>query len=104
MTKRTAKKTKAIPFEEIKKELFKDPAFRVEYDALAGEFEIAAAIIKARLKAGLTQAQLAKKMGTSQAHIARLESGNALPSLATLYKFGAKLGLRPKITFLPIGD
>ena len=104
MSKRKVKKPTWIPFEQIKAKLMKDPAFRKEYDALDAEFAIAMAILQARLKTGLTQQQLAKRMGTSQAQIARLESGNSLPSLQTLFKISAELGLRPKITFQPIGD
>jgi transcriptional regulator with XRE-family HTH domain len=59
----------------------------VEYDALAPEFEIAAELPRARLRAGLSQAELAARMGTSQSTVARLESGQTLPSTKTLLRY-----------------
>jgi len=76
-----------IPFEKIKSQLLADPDVKREYDALAPEFEIAAELIRARLRAGLSQAELAERMGTSQSTIARLESGQTLPSAKTLLRF-----------------
>lgn len=51
------------PFETLKAELLRDPDVRAEYDARAGEFEIASELIAARLRAGLSQEQLARRMG-----------------------------------------
>jgi hypothetical protein len=53
----------------------KDPEYREEYERLGPEFELARALIEARSRAGLTQAQLADRMRTTQSVIARLESG-----------------------------
>ncbi len=52
-----------IPFEKLKARLLSNPEVKVEYDALAPEFEIAAELVKARLRAGLSQAQLAARIG-----------------------------------------
>lgn len=76
-----------IPMEEIEKRLLADPRVRREYDALAPEFEIAAELLRARMRAGLSQAELAARMGTSQSAIAHLESGQTLPSTKTLLRF-----------------
>lgn len=76
-----------IPFDEIKAELLADPEVKREYDALAPEFEFSAELLRARLRAGLSQAELAERMGTSQSAIARLESGQTLPSTKTLLRF-----------------
>jgi predicted transcriptional regulator len=76
-----------IPFEELAKEWLKDPAVKAEYDRLAPEFAISAELIRARVRAGLSQAELAERMGTSQSAIARLESGRTLPSAKTLLRF-----------------
>ena len=76
-----------IPFEEIKARLLADPKVKAEYDALAPEFGIAAELLKARLRAGLSQAELAARMGTSQSTIARLESGQTLPSTKALLRY-----------------
>jgi ribosome-binding protein aMBF1 (putative translation factor) len=87
-----------IPFDEIAAEWLKDPEVKAEYDRLAPEFEFSAELLRARLRAGLSQTELAKRMGTSQSAIARLESGQTLPSTKTLLRFaeatGSKLHLR----------
>lgn len=82
-------------FSDIKKRWMRDPAFRREYHALAEEFAIAQELIKARTRAGLTQAQVAKRMGTTQSVVARLESGAAKPSLSTLERYAKATGSRP---------
>ena len=76
-----------IPFEKIEAQLLANPKVKAEYDALAPEFEISAELLKARRRAGLSQAELAARMGTSQSAIARLESGQTLPSTKTLLRF-----------------
>jgi ribosome-binding protein aMBF1 (putative translation factor) len=87
-----------IPFEEFKAELLANPEVRAEYEAMAPEFEISAELLQARLRAGLSQAELAALMHTSQSTIARLESGQTLPSTKTLLRFakatGSKVQLR----------
>jgi ribosome-binding protein aMBF1 (putative translation factor) len=81
-----------IKFEEFKVRLLADPEVKAEYDALAPELEIAVELIKARLRAGLSQAELAVRMGTSQSTIARLESGQKLPSTKTLLRLAEATG------------
>lgn len=87
-----------IPFEEFKAKALANPEVRAEYEALAPEFEISAELLQARLRAGLSQAELAALMSTSQSTIARLESGQTLPSTKTLLRFakatGSKIQLR----------
>ena len=87
-----------IPLEQFKSRLLANPRVRAEYDALAPEFEISGELIRARERAGLSQAELAARMGTSQSTIARLESGQTLPSTKTLLRFakatGSKVHLR----------
>lgn len=82
----------------LHKKWMKDPAYRKEYDALEEEF----ALIAARARAGLSQAELAKRMKTTQSVIARLESGRAKPSTRTLQRFAAATGHRLKISFEPV--
>ena len=86
---------------DLHKKWLKDPKYRREYDALEEEFEIAKAITAARAHAGLTQEELASRMGTSQSAIARLESGRSKPSTATLAKLAAATGTHLKIDFEP---
>jgi ribosome-binding protein aMBF1 (putative translation factor) len=87
-----------IPFEVFKERMLANPEVKREYDALEQEFAIASELIRARARAGLSQAELATRMGTSQSAIARLESGQTLPSTKTLLRFaeatGSKVELR----------
>src|SRR5207237_8513151 len=76
-----------IPFEKLKARLLANPKVKAEYDTLAPEFEIAAELLRARLRAGLSQAELSGRMGTSQSTIARLERGQTLPSTKTLLRY-----------------
>jgi transcriptional regulator with XRE-family HTH domain len=69
------------------------------YDALEGEFALASALIKARAEADMTQEQVAEAMGTTQAVIARLESGRVLPSTRTLERFAKATRTRLHISF-----
>ncbi|EPY00478.1 helix-turn-helix domain-containing protein [Magnetospirillum fulvum] len=86
-----------IPFESVKAEWMKDPAFRGEYDRLAPEFEISAELIQARERAGLSQAEVAQRMGTTQSVVARLESGRSLPSTKTLLRFAQATGSKVQV-------
>jgi len=84
--------------EQLKKRAFKNPKVRQCYDELGPEYEMIAAIIKKRIKKGMTQAQLARKMGTQQSAIARLESGSYNPSFAMLKKVAKALDAKLKIS------
>ena len=88
---------KTIPARQAFAKWRKDPAFREAYDALANEFALAGQVIEARARAGLTQIELAEKMGTSQSAVARLESGKARPSVATLEKLAEATGSKLRI-------
>lgn len=90
---------RAIPVEEAAKDWFKDPDFVTAYDALDEEFALADALIKARSQADMTQEDVARRMGTTQAVIARLESGRVLPSTRTLRRFAEATGTRLTISF-----
>ena len=89
-----------IPFDKLKTRLLANPRVRAEYDKLAPEFEISAELVKARLRAGLSQAELAVRMGTSQSTIARLESGQTLPSTKTLLRFAKATGSKIYVRLL----
>lgn len=92
-------KRKFIPVEESFKQWKKDPKYIAAYDALEKEFAIASAMIKARADADMTQEQVARAMGTTQAVIARLESGKVLPSTRTLERFVKATKTRLRISF-----
>ena len=92
-----------IPVEESFAQWKKDPKYVAEYDALEGEFALASALIKARSDANMTQEQVAKAMGTTQAVVARLESGRGLPSTRTLERFAKATRTRLRISFFHPG-
>jgi ribosome-binding protein aMBF1 (putative translation factor) len=96
MTKNT------IPAEKLINEWMENPEFRVAYDALEEKYALADALISARSEAKLTQEQVAQSMGTTQAVIARLESGRVKPSTRTLERFAKATGTRLKISFEPV--
>jgi ribosome-binding protein aMBF1 (putative translation factor) len=77
------------------------PEYRDAYEALADEFDVAAVVIQARIRAGLTQAQLAERIGTQQPAIARIEGGH-LPSTSTLRRIAAATGSRLRIVLEPV--
>jgi transcriptional regulator with XRE-family HTH domain len=87
---------------DLHKKWMKDPEYRKEYDALEEEFALMIEIGKARTRAGLSQAELAQRMKTTQSTIARLESGRGLPSTRTLGRFAKATGHRLKISFEPV--
>lgn len=91
--------TKTIPFGKIAEKWRADPEFQREYEALEEEFALAAAVIKARSEAGLTQEELARRMGTTQSAIARMEGGKSRPSTTTLQKLAAATGTRLRVSF-----
>lgn len=87
-------------YEKFKMEQLKDPGLKKEYDALEVEYDIISQIIKTRLEQNLTQSDLAKKVGTAQSNISRLESGNYNPSIEFLEKIATSLGKKLKVSFI----
>jgi transcriptional regulator with XRE-family HTH domain len=84
---------------ELHKKWMEDPEYQAAYASLEDEFTLAAALIAARAGAGLTQAQLASRMNTTQSVVARLEGGQTRPSTQTLERFAKATGTRLKISF-----
>ena len=89
---------------DLHKKWSRDPEYRQAYDALEPEFELARSLIQVRIHAGLTQAQLAERMDTTQSVVARLESGHAHPSTKTLERIARSTGTRLRINFEPVSD
>jgi transcriptional regulator with XRE-family HTH domain len=89
---------------ELTDELIQDPGFKKEYDSLQTERDIALAIISARKNVGMTQNELAKKSGISQADISRLETGNRNPSIALLQRLAQAMNTVLRIEFMPSQD
>ena len=86
---------------ELHQRWMKEPKYRKAYDALEDEFAVAKAVIAARNRAGLTQAELARKMGTTQPVVARMEGGRIRPSLRTLQRLAQATVSRLMIRFEP---
>ena len=76
------------------------PSIKAERDALQPELTIAQAMIDARKESGLTQKQLSERTGIAQADISKLERGNANPSLRTLQRLAAGMGMNVRIEFV----
>lgn len=85
---------------ELKAKYLQDQAFQEEYDLLEETYNIAEKVIQARIAAGLTQAELAKAIGTKQANISRLESGTYNPSIELLNKVAQATGKRLEVSFV----
>ena len=96
-------KPKTIPADALFARWRADPDYRRAYAEAEAEFSIAAALIAARAQAGLTQAELARRMGTTQSAIARMESGRFKPSHRTLEKYARATGTRLRVSFEAIG-
>ncbi|MBU1152291.1 helix-turn-helix domain-containing protein [Patescibacteria group bacterium] len=86
-------------YSNFKNRLLKDKELRNAYDELAPEFAIAQAVIAKRIEKGLSQSELAKKVGTKQSAISRLESGQYNPSIKLLDKVAKALRLRLIVSF-----
>ena len=88
-------------FDSFLQECLKNPEVRAEYDALAPEVAIVNAMIQARKRTGMTQKDLAKATGIYQGDISKLERGCGNPSLKTLQRLAAGMGMKLKLEFVP---
>jgi len=91
--------------DEMVTEWMNDPAFRAEYDALEDEYVLLKEMLHARKIAGMTQEDVAERMGTKAPAIARLESSNVRgknsPSIGTLRKYAHAVGCKLEIHLKP---
>lgn len=85
-------------------EQLKNPEFRAEYEGLDTEYVIVNAIITTKIKTGLTSKELAKISGISRREIERIEFADANPSLRTLKRLAAGMGMKLKLEFSPISQ
>ncbi|MDE6844969.1 MAG: helix-turn-helix transcriptional regulator [Lachnospiraceae bacterium] len=76
-----------------------DPAFREEHEATRTEFEVAKALIEARVSLNMTQKELAERSGIRQSNISRIENGTCSPTVATLQLLAKGLGKELSISF-----
>ncbi len=91
-----------LTHKELKARALERPDVKSEYDQLDEEFSFLDEFLKARSSAGITQAEVAERIGTTQSAIARLESGRGKhsPSLATLQKYAGALGCRLELRLI----
>ena len=91
-----------LKLSELKKEWIKDPEVKQHYHNLKPEFDLAREFIRARVKANMTQIEVAKKMNTTQSVIARLESGKAVPTMKTIDRFARAVGMGFELRFISL--
>jgi len=89
-----------MKFNDYLKNQLEDSEFKKEWDLLETQYEIKKELIKARSEQGLTQKELADKIGIPQSNISRLESGNYNPSIAFLQKIAKALGKKVHVKFM----
>ena len=91
-------------FKNFKEKALKNQDVKREYDALVPVYELRKKLIEMRISKGLTQAEIAKKMGTNKSNISRLECGEnvSFPTLATISKYANALGYKVNVEFEPI--
>ena len=82
----------SIPWNKVKEQLLEDPECAAAFEELAPEYEIARQLIKARLERGMTQGELAAKIGTRQSNISRIERGQQNTSIGLLNRIAKGLG------------
>lgn len=85
---------------DLKKKLMANPEFQEEYEKADAEFRLIEELVRARTKAKLSQAELAKRIGTTQSAIARLEGGGVSPSLSTLRRYAEATGSKLEISLI----
>lgn len=87
--------------QQFKAKLSQNPDFDAAYQALKPEYELLKALLSMRERAGLTQADVAQRLGTQRTNISRLESGRTSPNLKTLQKYADACGFDLTLEFHP---
>jgi predicted XRE-type DNA-binding protein len=87
-------------FEELSEDWIKDSDYRKAYEALEEEFSLTKELISARVRAHLTQRQMAERMQTKQSFISKLESGNHKFNLDTLARYAEATGSKIEIRLI----
>ena len=88
---------KYATLDDVHNKWMKDKSYKKAYDELEFEFSLIRAIIDARIKKGITQKEIAERMGTKQSSIARFESGRYNPTLAFVQKLANAVGTKIKV-------
>lgn len=88
-----------VDWDDFKKELEAQPGFKEALKETELEFQVARAIIEARIKKGMTQEDLAKAMNTKQSVISRVENAKTVPSLSFLKRLAQVLNASLQVQF-----
>lgn len=96
-TYKTKSGVKYVLFSDMKKQMFARPGFKEAYDSLAPKYALISAMLDARNKKGMTQAEIARRAGTTQSVIARFESGRTNPTLEFASRLSRALGAKLEI-------
>ncbi|MGA8514662.1 MAG: helix-turn-helix transcriptional regulator [Burkholderiaceae bacterium] len=88
-----------LTHKQLRAKALANPEVKVEYEKLSDEFALLDEFLNARAAQGLTQAQVAQKIGTTQSAVARMESGSGKhsPSIATLSRYAEALGCKLEV-------
>ncbi len=89
-------------FEVLKKRILKDPEVKAAYDAMEPEFALAAEFIRARARVKMTQADVAKRMKTTQSVVARIESGRSSVSMSSIQRYADAVGAKLVLKLEPV--
>jgi len=96
-TYKTKSGVEYVLFEDMKREALRNPEFRKAYNALAPKYALINAMLDARNKKGMTQAEIARRAGTTQSAIARFESGRSNPTLEFASRLSSAVGAKLEI-------
>lgn len=92
---------KTTTLNELKKRYMEDPEFREAYALVDEEYALVKTLVRARTAANLTQEEVARRIGTTQSAVARLEGGKVSPSFATLRRYAEATGTRLTVGLVP---
>jgi DNA-binding XRE family transcriptional regulator len=87
---------------DLKRRLMENPEFQQEYEKADAEFRLVESLVNARTKANLSQAEVARRVGTTQSAIARLEGGGVTPSISTLRRYAEATGMGLEINLVQL--
>ncbi len=88
---------------KLPRKLLTDPGVKAEYDRLGPIFAVVGEMIEARRAAGLTQTEIATRMGASQSVVARLENARHMPTFEVIARYAAAIDRRLDIRLVPNG-
>ncbi|OTA19789.1 transcriptional regulator [Xenorhabdus beddingii] len=83
----------------LKTKALQNPEVKQAYDELEPEFELISTLLSMRKEAGLTQQQVAERMGTKESNISRLEKGKSNPTLSTLLGYAKACGFQLNFSY-----